>query len=631
MTKPFIITTTKPLPFAELSPVEFERLCLWLIEREGFVNPQHYGEAGSDLGRDIVAHKNTQEKTELWYFQCKRYSRLDSRTLKVEIDKYNDLVATNPSKRPHGIVFVTNAAVSAGVRDAVSQYCGEFGYACDFWARTELDMRVKRHSDIVSEFFGSLRTNDVPSLHQLHPPPVDFTDRVDELEQLITSSERKGHTIFGLYGMAGVGKTTLAAKLAERLSKEYSDAQLYVDLQGAGPDSLPVSEAMTQIVRSFHPQIEIAANDATLANLYRSVLHSQKVLILLDNAAGPEQVAPLVPPSGCALIVTSRRQFVLPGMLSIRLDVLEEEAARAFISKIAPRIGEGGRQLAELCGYLPLALRVAASAVAESTDISVPAYLRRLSDNSERLNLVDASITASYEMLDRELQSRWRALAVFPGGFDSRAVGAIWSTPEYATLQILRNLRKYSLVEWAERTVFGTTIGRYRLHDLLRIFADSCLSEVERVEYKSRFITHYRGSPIHSEVNREEDSKGWIQDSLRQLVADLPTMNVANQLHLEQLKAQIEARKQELRNQELRAYEQFARAFAEQDIFSAGNFLYRLAQLRHKLDADDDRGKLFGEAAIDVFKALEEAEAAAQVRETLDYWDKESTETTGND
>jgi hypothetical protein len=147
------MSTNRPLPFHDLSPLEFERLCLWLVEREGYQRPQQLGEAGSEQGRDVVAYKATDAGEELWYFQCKRYKRIYASTLKKEVDKYNTLAETDPTKRPVGIVFVTSAIPSARVRDKVAAYCEEYGYACDFWARAELDMRVKRYPDIVKEFF----------------------------------------------------------------------------------------------------------------------------------------------------------------------------------------------------------------------------------------------------------------------------------------------------------------------------------------------------------------------------------------------------------------------------------------------------------------------------------------------
>ena len=153
MSKPRIMSTRKPLPFSDLSPLEFERMCVWLVEREEYLQPQHFGQAGGEQGRDIVAHKPTDAGKELWYFQCKRHKHISTSSLKKEVDKYAALARTDPTKRPTGIVFVTSAVVSARIRDNVDAYCRDHGYDCDFWARTELDMRVKKYPEIVEEFF----------------------------------------------------------------------------------------------------------------------------------------------------------------------------------------------------------------------------------------------------------------------------------------------------------------------------------------------------------------------------------------------------------------------------------------------------------------------------------------------
>jgi len=122
------MTANKPLPFGDLSPLEFERMCLWLVQREGYLRPQHPGEAGGEQGRDVIAYKPTDAGEELWYFQCKRYKRINAKTLKKEVDQYNALVEVDPTRRPAGIVFVTNAVVSARVRDEVAAYCQEHSY-----------------------------------------------------------------------------------------------------------------------------------------------------------------------------------------------------------------------------------------------------------------------------------------------------------------------------------------------------------------------------------------------------------------------------------------------------------------------------------------------------------------------
>ena len=138
-----------------------------------------------------------------------------------------------------------------------------------------------------------------------------------------------------------------------------------------------------------------------------SVLSGKKTLILLDNAASREQVEPLLPPAGSALLITSRNKFVLPGLKEKDLDVLPLEDAKKLLLEIAGRIGEHAEELAKLCGCLPLALRNAASALAEKKNLNVADYVERLKDARKRLDLVEASFSLSYELLTPELQRLW--------------------------------------------------------------------------------------------------------------------------------------------------------------------------------------------------------------------------------
>jgi outer membrane protein assembly factor BamB len=151
---PTLPATTHVLSFDRLSPADFERLCLWLVEREGYTKGEHLGLAGGEQGRDVVAYKLTTQGEELWYFQCKRYRSINVKTLTDEVDKYLQLIQEKPDLRPAGVVFVISCAVSARVREEVGVHCEQHGLAYEFWALTELDMRVKRHPDLLKEFFN---------------------------------------------------------------------------------------------------------------------------------------------------------------------------------------------------------------------------------------------------------------------------------------------------------------------------------------------------------------------------------------------------------------------------------------------------------------------------------------------
>jgi tetratricopeptide (TPR) repeat protein len=333
----------------------------------------------------------------------------------------------------------------------------------------------------------------VTSLHQLPPPPRDFTGRAAELAELLTKAETDGVTISGLqglHGMGGVGKTALALVLADRLKDRYPDAQFYLDLQGAHAPAqrpLTVAEALAHVIRAYHPTAQLPEGEAELRGLYRSVLHGQRALLLMDNAADQWQVEPLLPPASCFLLVTSRQHFTLPGLHAKNLDTLPPADARDLLLRIAARIDGQADALAQVCGYLPLALRLAGGVLAERVALTPEAYLRRLEDSRQRLALVDASLSLSFEVLAEVLQRAWCALAVFPGAFDGAAAAAVWAAAAEAAQDRLGELVRYSLVEWDE------TAARARLHDLARLFADRHLGDAARLDSQRRHAAHYHG------------------------------------------------------------------------------------------------------------------------------------------
>ena len=215
-------------------------------------------------------------------------------------------------------------------------------------------------------------------LHEVPPPPADFTGREDELKELLASIEIGGVTISGLQGMGGIGKTALALKLVELLKPHYPDAQFFLDLKGASTPPLTVAEALAHVVRAYHPTAKLPESESELRGLYLSVLNGQRALLLMDNAANAEQVEPLIPPAGCLLLVTSRQQFTVPGLAAKNLDTLSAADARDLLLTIAPRIETQADEIAALCGRLPLALRLAAAAMVKYRNLTPADYVRRL-------------------------------------------------------------------------------------------------------------------------------------------------------------------------------------------------------------------------------------------------------------
>jgi tetratricopeptide (TPR) repeat protein len=324
------------------------------------------------------------------------------------------------------------------------------------------------------------------ALHQLPPPPADFTGRETEIAELLSTLEDASLPLSGLQGIGGVGKTALALKLAEKIKERYPDGQFYLDLLGFGLRPLTPAEAMTHVIHSYHPGARLPESEAELRGIYLSVLHNQRALLLMDNARDGKQIEPLIPPAGCKLIVTSRQHFALPGLFAKSLDCLPPEDACKLLLTIAPRIGELAGEIARLCGYLPVALRLAAHVIAERRNIKPADYMRQLADAQKRLELIEASLSLSYDILSEEQQQWWRMLAVFPDSFDESAAAAVWEAEGGKARDTLSELLAFSLVEWNEAT------GRYRLHNLLRVFVDSRISKAERDGSRRLHAQHYQ-------------------------------------------------------------------------------------------------------------------------------------------
>lgn len=321
------------------------------------------------------------------------------------------------------------------------------------------------------------------SLHQLPPPPKDFTGRKDELDDLLEKVNQGSIAISGLQGTGGVGKTALALVLAERLTPSYPDAQIYLDLKGVSKQPVTPSDAMIRIIHAWNPTANPPEEE--LEGLYRSVLNGKRALLLFDNAADAEQVLSLLPPDGCLALVTSRQRFDLPGCYTRCLDMLTPEDARKLVLEIAPRVGKQADELVKLCGYLPLALRNAAGTLNHS-HLSVEDYMERLSHAKERLSLINATLSMSYDLLSDEQQTHWRMLGVFPGSFDAKAAAAVWELELNQAQNRLDEFLVRSMVE-------SETKGRCKLHDLSRVYANEKLklNKAERAAAQRRHAEHY--------------------------------------------------------------------------------------------------------------------------------------------
>ena len=358
------------------------------------------------------------------------------------------------------------------------------------------DLRAKiiqALADLVIRLKAKTEPQAFSVLHQLPPVPLAFTGREQELRELETALAKQGNigasisaSGAGIQGMGGAGKTALATILAHRLKDKFPDAQIYLNLHGFDPKPTPPTEAMQRIIHVFHAEAKLPETMEELAPIYNGALNDAgRVLLFLDNAANPEQIQPLLPPSNCLLLVTSRNQFFLPGLATRNIECLPAEKSQELLLKLAPRLKGHEAVAADLCGHLPLALEVFAGVVSEKTLHPVEELVARLRKQDETLGKVEAAFQLSYDLLEEPLRRCWTLLAIFPVSFDLRAVAAIWETKTEAAVDIMEALLKGSLVEADENKV------RFRLHDLVRQFCSRKLSAAERNDSMMRYARHY--------------------------------------------------------------------------------------------------------------------------------------------
>jgi tetratricopeptide (TPR) repeat protein len=356
-----------------------------------------------------------------------------------------------------------------------------------------------------------------PSLHAPATTPVlttpfnlpadlaDFTGRQSEVDQVREALSREGAVaISGIHGMGGIGKTTLAVHVAHQLAAEgrFRHAQLYLDLKGTDPTPLDPAAALQSLLSPLlGPDPQRPDDVDALAELWRRAIHGKHAVLILDNAAGAAQVRPLLPGCAtCAVLVTSRQRFTLPGAGLLDLDPMDPDEARALLQRLAPRLDDAGADtIAGLCGRLPLALRVAGNYLHLNDDVSPDRYATLLADEKQRLARlrdpddrdldVEAAIALSVAQLDDEARHAWALLALFPAPFDLAAAAALWEhSEESAALDQLQALRNRSLVSYDAGT------GRYEQHDLLRLaaareLADSAEGEIPAA--RDRLARHY--------------------------------------------------------------------------------------------------------------------------------------------
>jgi len=354
----------------------------------------------------------------------------------------------------------------------------------------------------------------------------DFTGRQAELRRLTSflgrgEADRKGVLISAIDGMAGIGKTALAVHAAHRLTTKFPDGQLFLDLHGFAENLAPTdpSDALDALLRALGIVEPIPPTVEERAALYRNTLADRRILVVLDNAASNAQVRPLLPGApGCAVLITSRRHLSgVEGTIGVSLDTLPPREARTLFARVAGADRVAGQaadvaEVVELCGRLPLAIRIAAVRLGSRVQWTVADLAARLRDERRRLAVlafddlsVAAAFTVSYQHLDPPVQRTFRLLGLHPGpDFDVYAAAALTGSSADEAEHFLDMLLDMHLVE-------QRLPARYRFHDLLRWHAREMATGAEPEDHQRmaviRLLDYYLSSTARAADVLDPDAR----------------------------------------------------------------------------------------------------------------------------
>jgi DNA-binding SARP family transcriptional activator/tetratricopeptide (TPR) repeat protein len=336
----------------------------------------------------------------------------------------------------------------------------------------------------------------------LPPEMVEFVGRDEELSLLIRQPG-DGPRISVIEGMAGVGKTALAIHAARAAAAQYPDGTFYLNFHTHDPGlpTLGAAEALHRLLRMLTaPATRIPDAIGEGAALLRAQLSRRRAIVILDDAAGPEQIQPLLPSSGQSLfLITTRRTLSgLPGAHALTLDVLPMADAIALFRRIAGQSRAHDKDAAamavQLCGRLPLAIQLAAGRLAHD-------YPPRLADLVQELSQspvptpgaaspqVMSAFDVSYRSLEPDHQRFFRRLGMSPcASISPAAAAALGGVTLAEAQQALAALLDHHLLARAPG-------GQFRFHDLIREYAALRAtredSEPERRRAVSRLLNYY--------------------------------------------------------------------------------------------------------------------------------------------
>ncbi|MFD5899688.1 BTAD domain-containing putative transcriptional regulator [Streptomyces sp. NPDC060366] len=326
--------------------------------------------------------------------------------------------------------------------------------------------------------------------HQLPTDTADFVgDKalIETVEAVLTGGAgQRAVGVVVMIGKPGIGKSTTATHIAHRLSGQvFPDGQLYCDLRGAGAEPVAPADALGRFLRALGiPGPVIPASLDERAEMYRTLMATRRVLVVLDDAYDESQVRPLLPGSdNCAVLVTSRsRMTALPGARRIELKILDETRALELMGLILgpDRVSderEAARALIRTVGGLPLALRIVAARLAARPHWSLASMVNRLANERHRLDelaygemTIRTSLSLTFDGLDPTDRHLLRLLSLAQGPtLPGWLAGALMDDHRAQPSDLMEPLVDVQMLDVV--SVESTGEFRYRFHEIIKVYA----------------------------------------------------------------------------------------------------------------------------------------------------------------
>lgn len=378
---------------------------------------------------------------------------------------------------------------------------------------------------------------------------------LDTLLELLAPRPRGGVGV--VVGLPGAGKTALVTEAGYKALEQgwFNGGHLFLNLRGY--DAMPLSayDALGRLLRDLGVSLdETHGDEMTRARRLRSELadRPEPLLIVLDNARHASQVRPLLPGEGPhRVLVTSRNKMPQLDAKVLTLGVLSPEDSIDLMDRTLRDQDDRdtrfknqpadatkptpATEVVRLCGYLPLALRIAAALLASNPARPLAEFAEQLEDaRLDQLNDDEKAVRAAFDLSYRQLTAQeallFRRMSLNGSpDISLAAAAAVTGLSKQTVRALLDRLVAAHLVNQ------GNNRSRWTMHDLLWEYAALAMAEEpeqSRDEARDLLLDYYNQAcaiaatstepstqDSSSHTSGRPDTSGWLDAERVNLVA----------------------------------------------------------------------------------------------------------------